>query len=286
MKKFLINIIIAFSLFFVFDRFSLLFLDYFYPEDYLIVRNEKEKIFNINSEVSLIIGDSWASDGFLITNEKYFNLGIYHSTPFDHYFFLKENINKLNVSVVIYNLNPLMFSKPDNVSKYYPSFNKSLDYYFNSNNNFDILKYFFVLSRTPISVKYFFNKYILRKNVEYKRKIVSTKNGYLEFYNQINFSNENYIPHDLNENQVYYFKKIQNLLLDNNIKLKLTTTPVFYDNLNEYSLYFDKFLSKISVTKSQIFDCNNFNFTRRDFLNPSHLNSFGAKKFSECIGLN
>ena len=96
----------------------------------------------------------------------------------------------------------------------------------------------------------------------------------------------NYIPHNLNDNQVYYFKKIQNLLLDNNIELKLTTTPVFYDNLNEYSSSFDKFLSKISVTKSQISDCNNFNFTRRDFLNESHLNSFGAKKFSECIGLN
>lgn len=258
---------------------------YFYPKDYQIINEEKLKVFDSPPKKVLIIGDSFASDGFMVQQSDQFNFGVYHSTPFDYYHFLKDYLLDSQLNRVVLNLNTLMFTKDAKVSKYYPSFVPSFNYYIESSNKNDFLKFFFQSYRYPISLKYFVKKWVLNQEMAQTRNIVSVHNGYIEFYDTIEETTSYSFNTIFNSQQIEHFQKIQSLLDAHDVELSLTRTPAFFQGEDSirFEHDFSHLCSELNLTSGDVLDCNDLPFDREDFLNQTHLNSRGALKFSDCI---
>tara|TARA_B100001093_G_C26717192_1_gene966189 strand:- start:183 stop:1178 length:996 start_codon:yes stop_codon:yes gene_type:complete len=306
---FLLKIILFLTVFLILDKIVGYVLYKNRPVDYELFISSKLEFFKDKKVIDiLVIGDSHIADSFdprtIESNIgfKTFNLGIYHSSPFENYYVTKAALEKLETkpSVIILGTNPIMFERKMSKGRYSPLILPTLNYLelvSNSNEGFDAS---FFLSF--IQEKYLFKSLLnnLRgKAYQPTRKIEDVYNGHLKFFNQIPgtqwsdfvIQKKSYLDKD----QVEYFKKTIELALANNINVIIAHPPIWNKNLRALTntdSYRDfkntiNSLSKKYELKIYYDYLNNNNilndtltFQKGDYLNPKHLNYNGSLKFT------
>ena len=117
MKRFLVRFFFFVLIFVVLDRSFGLVLQSQRPIDYRLFIESKLAFFNSTKSTDvLIIGDSHIADALdprtIEKNTKLqaFNLGIYHSSPFENYFVTKAALDhfKEKPKIIVLGTNPVM----------------------------------------------------------------------------------------------------------------------------------------------------------------------------------
>lgn len=303
MKKFLIRICVFLLIFFIFDNIIYFFLQTQRPLDYKIFIDSKTSFFyNQYKTDLLIIGDSHIADALdtrVIEEEtdlSVYNLGVYSSSPFENYFTTKSALEHMDSppKIVVLGTNPIMFQRDLNKGSFTPIILKSnFELFFNSNNGVDFS--FFIKTYREKKLL----KHIVKKLLGYKyiptRIIEDSYNGHLKFYNQmnnINWDNAdlNKYSNSINKNQIKYFKKTIELLLEYDIDVIIVNPPIYSKEFTPLSknINYIKFKKTIDSVKN-IYQLNVFNpegnllfkeLLQNDFLNKQHLNYNGSIKFS------
>jgi len=303
MKKFLIRICVFLLIFFVFDSVIYLLLQTQRPLDYKIFIDSKTSFFyNQYKTDLLIIGDSHIADALdtrVIEEETDFsayNLGIYSSSPFENYFTTKSAIEHMDSppKIVVLGTNPIMFQRDLDKGSFTPIILKSnFELFLNSNNGVDFS--FFIKTYREKKLL----KHIVKNLLGYKyiptRIIEDTYNGHLKFYNQmnnINWDNAdlNKYSNSINKNQIKYFKKTIEFLLEYNIDVIIVNPPIYSKEFTQLSknINYVNFKKTIDSIKKK-YQLNVFNpegnllfneLLQNDFLNKQHLNYNGSIKFS------
>jgi hypothetical protein len=308
MKKFLFRVILFISFFILIDNICGYLLQKKRPIDYKLFLDSKINFFsNINNIDILIIGDSHIADALdprTIENRTTFsayNLGIYHSSPFENYYLTKAALEHLDSKpkMIVLGTNPIMFERRLSKGKYTPLILpklNSLELLKNSDEGFDA-SFFFNFIREKYLFKSLLNK-LLGKPYKPTRIIEDVYNGHCKFYNQIPGSEwSKFIPSkntSIKIEQVDYFKKTIELALKNNIDVIIVHPPIYKVHLSaingsdsyngfcniikevtekyELKTYYD-YLKDVNINDTSI-------FKKDDFLNSQHLNYKGSLKFS------
>ena len=303
MKKFLIRICVFLLLFFVFDNIIYFLLQTQRPLDYKIFIDSKTSFFyNQYKTDLLIIGDSHIADALdtrVIEEEtdlSAYNLGIYSSSPFENYFTTKSALEHMDSppKIVVLGTNPIMFQRDLNKGSFTPIILKSnFELFLNSNNGVDFS--FFIKTYREKKLL----KHIVKNLLGYKyiptRIIEDSYNGHLKFYNQmnnINWDNAdlNKYSNSINKNQIKYFKKTIELLLEYDIDVIIVNPPIYSKEFTQLSknINYIKFKKTIDSIKKN-YQLNVFSpegnllfneLLQNDFLNKQHLNYNGSIKFS------
>lgn len=307
MRKFTLKLAVFLGIFLIFDRAVGYFLQTQRPIDYKLFLQSKTDFFETNEAIDLlIIGDSHVADAIdsrtieKKTFLKAYNLGIYHSSPFENYYMTKAALEELKQKpkMIVLGTNPIMFEKSLSKGKYTPlilPFPYSLQLAKNSDEGFDIA-FFLHTIREKYLVKSIFNQ-LRRVNYNPTRVIKDVYNGHLKFYNQIPntewYSFENAEAKQINQRQVEYFSKTIELALKSNIKVIIVHPPLWKHHLQTMSsgksfYQFTNIINHITA-KYNLKTYYNYlnedfmdslNFEKEDFLNTQHLNYYGSRKFT------
>jgi len=301
MKKFLYKIFLFLLILIIIDNIVYIILKENMPTDYKAFVNSKNSFEkNIENIKTIIIGDSHIADAI---NPKYlethknncFNYGIYHSSPYENFQLFKYLLSdkRFSPNLLIMGTDPIMFTRELDAGRYTPLFIKSFYQRFllyKQSNTLD-LEYFSSFKKESYLIKSLINNFLGR---EYKptRIIKSEKNGYLENIRVDTKSfNETIIDKKLvlNKNQVYYFIKTIKLAKSKGFKVIIVNPIEYKKELSEdnYSKFFGNIIDSISRTESvHVFQINENKvnlYNKSDFLNPQHLNSSGAIKFTKAL---
>ena len=311
MKRFIFKTIVFIFILFILDRAVFIFLQSQRPEDYKIFIDSKKEFFQKNFDVDLlIIGDSHIADALdtrtleSCAKISSYNLGVYHSSPFENYYITKSALNHLKIypKTVVLGTNPVMFNRNLSKGKYTPLIlNFNIDLILNSNDRFDNTVFF-----KTYKERYIF-KYLYRrlKGEKYKptRKIINEYHGHLKFYNQIentNWANFGINSHGsiINRDQVKYFIKTIELLRKHGIEIIIVNPPIWHVQMEtivkskNYKI-FKNIINRISSKYNIDVYNSNFNsfqneFEKDCFLNTQHLNYNGSTIFTNhfCKYLN
>ena len=306
MRKFLKNLSILIILVFLCDYFCHNILQIFRPIDYELFLNSKKEFFSeIKQTDILIVGDSHITDALDTrtieskTNLFAYNLGIYHSSPFENYYLTHAAIEHLNTppKLLILGTNPVMFQRQLSVGKYTPIVLPTKQKFQLIINSKEGINGSFFLK--TIREKYLF-KTLIKEMVGIKyqptRKIEDVYNGHCKFFNQsrdVNWSDfREYLPDNPLDKQVEYFIKTIQLAQEKGIEVVIVNPPLFidYHNVQETKESYNKFietLTRISdqydLTVHNIDKDKKLQLKKEYFLNPQHLNYFGSKIFSEQL---
>lgn len=307
MRSFILRIIVFIAIFVLFDRLCGYFLQTQRPIDYKLFIESKIEFFKKDKNVDmLVIGDSHIADAIdprTIENNlsiKAYNLGIYHSSPFENYYITKAAIKKLKEKpkVIVFGTNPIMFERNLSKGKYTPLILPYfLELVYNSQEGFD--KTFFL--RT-LKEKYLFKRLLnnlTKKEYKPTRIIEDVYRGHLKFFNQIpdtkwhNFDTSK--RSNLNKKQVEYFSKTIELALKNNISVIIVHPPIWKEHFdaisstesyNDFRIKINEITTKYNLKTyynyldNEIFD-DTLNLQKRDYLNTQHLNYYGSEKFTK-----
>ena len=244
-----------------------------------------QEVSHINNVDILFLGSShtyrsFDTRFFKKAGYKTFNLGSSAQTPIQTAFLLTKYLDLLNPKVVIFEVNPIVFSL-DGIES-------SLDVVSNDDNDFKTVK--FALKQKHLKV---FNTllYTLYREIVYKEKSTYKENNikYNDSYIEGGFVLKKllyYKPKKLdkyswsfNEKQVESFNTIIELLKERGVKLILVQAPVTKSLYNSYSSTqdFDKEMQKKGTY---------YNFNKIIQLNDSlhfydsdHLNQLGVEIF-------
>jgi hypothetical protein len=306
MKTFIIKLVIFCAGFVIMERVSLYFLPSIRPHDYKLFIESKTGFFKKQHDVDvLIFGDSQIADALdtrILENNsgmKSYNMAVYHTSPFEQYYIVQSAVNHLEKKpeIVIMGTNPRMFEmdmtrgrfasiilRKDPVMNY--KFRKS------SNEGLDPSFFFNTLNETYLFTDWFSRKLKGRKYVPL-REIVSVYNGHLEFYNQEDVEWEVFEENGESqffEEQVGYFIKTIEFLKSQNLEIIIVNPPIWPSEINflssrENYLKFQDILEKISddyriSIYNPDFKFKYGNLEHRDYLNTTHLNYYGCKKFT------
>jgi hypothetical protein len=306
MKRFLIKLALFLVILIALDRVLNLGLQSVRPVDYKYFIDAKKEFFENDIYYDIwLLGDSHIADAVdprcleKFSGLTSFNLGIYHSTPYENYFTLLAALKHKSQKpkAIILGTNPEMFFKPAIPGEYTPLIINDLTLRWklmlHSSDPVE-MSYFF----KSVKEKYLFNslfKKIAGQKYVPTREVHETFNGYLETHNQskgVNWNNSaNNLNYDsVNRIQLDYFRREIDLARENGIKVYVVNPPVWREKLktSQDSLVYNGFLSAIGdLEKEYSLPVFNSNFTilqnelvKGDFLNVDHLNYFGATKFS------
>ena len=317
MRKFVRNIVLLIVIVYAVDLIFSLMLDFGRPNDYRAFIKSKQTYKRYNNETQLLfLGDSHTADAFVpatineITGKNTFNFGVYHISPIEGYFILKDVIKRSKkLEFVVLGTNPIMFNREVTEGKYTPMFIK------NYLTLFELLtvtncKNLSVITRSgkkldlfvPMVKKLFAN---YKSNVV--REVQNIDHGYLEntkcFNNikELNCNNKIYKnSSEIVHLQVEYFIKTIDFLEQKNIKVIIANPPlnsIFFDDIKDSNLFKDysALLDSIAETNNieiynRNYSNNSLNFVNEDFLNGEHLCYSGAvknsKRFADFYNLN
>jgi hypothetical protein len=305
MKKFLLKIILVVSIFILIDKVFGYILEYNRPTDYNLFLNSKLEFFKNTKPIDvLIIGDSHIADALdprIIeshTNLKTFNLGIYHTSPFQNYYITKAALESLESKpkFIVLGTNPNMFEIELSKGKYPPLIlptMKSLELVKNSKEGFDAS---FFLS--IVQEKYLFKSVLnnlLRKPSPPTRIIENVYNGHLKFFNQMPAAQwTNFVTikeSKLKKEQVEYFSKTIELALQYDIAVIIAHPPLYKENLialsgtdsyKDFNYEINKLIKKyhLKTYYNYSYKDDTLLFHKQDFLNSTHLNHNGSLKFT------
>lgn len=308
MRKFIINFILFTLVLIILDRSAAYVLQYFRPIDYQLFLDSKREFFEKGEKVEiLVIGDSHIADAIdprtieTSTGLKAFNLGIYHSSPFENYYVTKSALEKLEVKpeIIVLGTNPVMFEKSLSKGKYTPLIIPfSFEFIRNSSEGFDGA--FFLKT---IQEKYLVNSLVnklIGKTYTPTRAIEDVYYGHSKFFNQLpdidwkGFERE-YKNDSINKKQIEYFSKTIELAIKHEIQVVIVHPPIWREQLEKISSTesYDNFRTTIDlVSKKYNLDSyydyvNNkegfkrIEFQQKDFLNTEHLNYYGSQKFTQ-----
>lgn len=305
MKRFLINILVFVSAFLIMDRLIYLYLQAVRPSDYEIFLESKKEFFKSPPDIDLlIIGDSHIADALdprlleKCAAIKSYNLGVYHTSPFENYFITKAAIKQLDQkpNVVVLGTNPVMFEQKLSKGRYTPLILKNnFELVVNSEKGFDV-GFFLKTFQEKYLFKFILNKL---KGQKYKptREVIDVYMGHLKFYNQ----SENVEWSDferqkellINEKQIQYFTKTIEHLQSQNIEVILVNPPIWSKELNAISntqsfIAFNEVLKRMRDDYSvevynPDFNILNKELMKSDFLNTQHLNYNGSLKFTKAF---
>jgi hypothetical protein len=305
MKKFLVKLTLFSVILLSMDRGIFYFLQDHRPYDYKFFIDSKKLFFTKEQNIDLlIIGDSHVADALdtriidSAGNLRSFNLGIYHASPFENYYVTLAALKHLETppKIVVLGTNPAMFNRSHSKGKYTPLIiNDNYIKFQLSLNSIEGVDAGIVLK--TLSEKYlfqhFFNSMIDKPYIA-TREVRSSYSGHLEFYNQSrNVQWSGYKKgKELHTNKIQldYFVKTIELLLSHNVKVIILNPPIWYDKIDVMSkeenfIEFDNFLNSICLK----YDLELYNpkhefhrdeLEKKSFLNPEHVNSYGAKVFS------
>lgn len=309
MRKFLFDILKFFAVLVVLDISLGYLLTTQRPIDYKQFLDAKKEFFDRNEHFDvLIIGDSHVADAvdprILEKNLslKSYNLGVYHSSPYENYHVTKAALNRLKKkpNLLILGTNPIMFERPVSKGKYGPlilPYSYQFNLAKNSEEGFDIA-FFSKTFREKYLFKSLFNK-LKGKKYTPTREVKDVYNGHLKFFNQ----KADVEWHDfekpkldsLYEVQIQYFEKTIELAKEQDIAVLVVHPPIWKENLSvlaksESYERFSKIIEKL-VEKHKLsvyYDYPNdphfqdtITFEMKDFLNPQHLNYYGSEKFTK-----
>jgi hypothetical protein len=301
MKVFIGKIIILISIFILFDFAIANLIKRIRPVDYgAFVESRIDFLEDEKDYDAILIGDSHVADAIdtRILEEKCgisaYNLGIYHATPFDNYFFLKKILsNGKKPKYLILGTNPEMFYKKPQPSKYLYSIvdDLSLNIEMNrySEGKFDT--YSLIKSgNEKYLVPTIFKKITGEKYVP-TREVTSVYNGFLKFSNQtkdLNWDSFKIKDKKIYSGQIMYFCKLIELGILNNMQIVIVNPPIWKSKSDafedtRYFLAFNKVLEMVSEKyKLKIYNKStrdlDANLVKEDFLNLDHLNYTGAVK--------
>ncbi len=307
MKKFILRLIVFVAVFVFLDRGFGYLLQNQRPIDYKLFLDSKKEFFKTDKNIDmLIIGDSHIADALdprIIesnTSFKAYNLGIYHSSPFENYYVTKAALKKLKKKpkVIVLGTNPIMFERNLSKGKYTPLI---LPYCFelvyNSQEGFDV-NFFLRTFQERYLFKSILNK-LTKKAYKPTRIIEDVYNGHLKFFNQIPDTKwhdfEKTKNSKLNMKQLEYFSKTIELALRNDIDVIIVHPPIWQQQLdaisstksyNDFRVKMNELTNKYKVKtyynylNNEIFN-DTLNFQMKDFLNTQHLNYSGSQKFTK-----
>ena len=308
MKKFIIGVLLFLAPLLILDRIWFNVLSHFRPSDYKEFLDAKQSFFKGKSQYDiLIIGDSHIADAVdpnLIeekTGYTGFNLGVYHSTPFENYYIAKNALKNLQKppKYIILGTNPVMFKRGTSVGRYTPIIiNDKMGLIMNSDEGIDAQVFF-----PSIREKYLINSIIGKlRGKEYKptRVIEKSKNGFLTFFNQKplvqwkSSNTEEIVGKEINESQLEYFIKTIQIAKAQNIQIYIVHTPIWREQLNTLNQtdHFKTFVStidsiaqeyQVKVIYKYINNDANDSYNQSEYLDPQPLNYNGAKKFTQYL---
>ncbi|MEL7145345.1 MAG: hypothetical protein AAFO69_03180 [Bacteroidota bacterium] len=310
MQKFFRNIILFSILVVVVDYAVYTFFQYQRPVDYKLFIESKTDFFaNDQQQDLLIIGDSHIANSTdpqtieRATGLSGFNLGVYHSSPFESYAMLKNALKK-NIDrpkIVLIGTNPVMFHRELSKGRYTPiiidDLRISAELAYQSVEGIDAT-FFLKSMRERYLIEHLISKATGKKYVP-RREVVSYEDGFLKYSNHIDESTwENpetiyNLHHSFNLDQVMYFEKTIQLLKNKGIQVIVVNSPIWYENLEklEKQSEFQKFSYSLNAICST-YKVPIFNRDHRvgegtiglnDFLDGEHLNFNGAVKFSIAL---
>lgn len=310
MSKFLRDVILFLVVLFLIDRGVFYILQNQRPIDYKYFLENKQSFFQKKENIDLlIIGDSHIADAIdprilkKENNLNTFNLAIYHASPFETYYTTLKALDHLEQApkIILIGTNPIMFNRPIGKGKYTSlitndfllSTQMSLDA--NEGINADL---FFKSIEEKHLIKPLVKKY-LGKKYHPTREVTTTNNGFLEFKNQkpnqtwSNFKTDPNHPSTINPKQIEYFEKTIKILLEKKIKVIFVNPPIWSEKLKflSESSGFDSFknvLHDISLKNNiPIYNADDSilqdELVKNDFLDPEHLNHYGAVKFTHHL---
>ncbi len=306
MKKLLLKILLIFVLVYSADYSFSKLLDYGMPADYRAFINSKKQY---SEPDILVIGDSFIADAVIPsvikqkTGMECFNFGVYHSSPVEQYFLLKDILARTNnkIKKVIIGLNPGMFSRELNVGEYSLEFIKNPVYKLSlilstNSGNFSILSF---SGHKIYLMKSLIAKVFNKQEPELKRNIEKTENGYLKNIKHYskpeelgNYWKESYTT-PVNNKQVQYFIDMIKLLKEKNIEVIIVKTPVHNNVYNKISktkvfrnfhFIIDKITDVLKIKQYGTFEIHNNEYNDTDFLDGQHLCYTGAYKYSNKLG--
>lgn len=302
MRTFIVKTVVFIALFFLMDRLAFVFIQSKRPSDYKLFLESKKDFFKQNHVVDiLMIGDSHIADAVdtrrleKCTGMNSYNLGVYHASPFENYHIMKAAFNHLSQKpkMVILGTNPVMFEKKLSKGTYTPLIiGNDLELVLNSKDGLDV-NFFFKVFQEKYLLKHVFEN-IRGKEYKPTREIVNVYKGHLEFYNQIpdteweNFEKKK--ESKINLQQVEYFRKTIQFLVDKQVKVIIMNPPIWRLQLNAISNTgsfwgFEKMLNKTAKEYGiDIYNSDNDilieELKKDDFLNTQHLNYKGSQKFT------
>ncbi|MFQ3213294.1 MAG: hypothetical protein ACI9L9_001569 [Marivirga sp.] len=304
MKRFLVRIFIFISAIFLIDRTLFLLLKANRPPDYKKFLDAKKHFFEQDNKTQvLIVGDSHIADALdtrtieRLTGLTSFNLGIYHSTPFETYFIIKEALLKLETppKYAIMGTNPEMLYGENNMGVYSPLvIGNTLELVLQSKDKFSA-KTFLKSLREKGLFSHLYAK-LLGKKYTPTREVTDVHHGFLKFTNTSTLDsirwNQTTLFDSINVNrtQLDYFIKSVKLLQEKQITVLLVNPPLYYDTNNIKTAPFNSYLA--DNLKRKGIDLDLFTFPNKGhgtayccskeyFLNSTHLNYTGAKGFTE-----
>lgn len=313
MKQFLTKIFIFTVFLFAIDKLFYNMLLEQRPADYKSYIEEKQRFFNQEKHYDvLIIGDSHIADGVdtrTLNNCGFtaFNLGLYHSSPYEWYYTLVHALNTLPSppSMVIVGTNPVMFNRRNSKGKYTPLVINDpilgFSLAFNSKEGIEAGSFFNSVQEQYLIPKDSggfpdFKSWFFGKEPNPRRIIKSIFNGHLEFYNQLPAQWEGYSGKAglwgwPNEPQVEHFNAVLELLKSKNIKTVVVNTPIWSNLLNYYIENrprwesFDKTLNESCTLYgvpifNQDYSLLQNELSKNDYLNTVHLSYPGSVKFT------
>lgn len=306
MKHFLVKIAVFIVVLFAADLLVSSVLRWYRPIDYRQFLDAKQTLFQSDSTYDvLIIGDSHVADAIdprvldSICGLTSFNLGIYHSTPFENYHALVAALEHMpkKPKTIILGTNPHMFIKKATPGQYTALIVNRLDTKWSlyRDSEMPVDASFFLRS---VKERYLFSSvYRSLRGGKYKptREVHAIYNGYLESRNQIRGTNwtdfkdhDGYVaPKDI---QLDYFNRMIALARAQHIEVLIVNPPLWNPLLEaerkradfkDFTASLGKFHDQYDVAVfNENFTVLDSALTQGDFLNTEHLNYFGAKKFS------
>lgn len=306
MKRFLTKVGVFLMICVLVDYAIAFALKQFRPFDYQAFIEAKSKFFKTRENYDVVfIGNSQISDAANIqvfeeaTRLKAYNLGIYHSSPFDNYFVLKKMIQKgIIPKYIIISTNPEIFYKTVAPSQYIPSILD--DRIMNIQMHRAAERPFNGLCLLKFQNERYLTASVMRKISRQPyvpaRIVESEYHGYLEFYNQIDGLEWKEIHiqdiRSIKTQQIEYLHRTIKLAQSHQIKVILAHMPYWKEKQIAYEKQdakFQEFNKIIQETKEQYrLDIFNESYhemddllEKSDFQSPEHLNGYGAKKWTE-----
>lgn len=304
MRQFLIQLLIFFTILFVADRIMGMILSANRPGDYASFLDAKIDFFKGNFDVDmLIIGDSHVADALDTRtiderlNLSSFNLGIYHTSPFENYYVTKAALQDLPTQprFIVLGTNPSMFERPLYVSKYTPLIlplaSKSALIFkseegFNANFFSQTLqeRYLFSALRNRISGKPY----------QPTREVETVYSGHLKFFNQLMDADWSAVPDRytgvFNHEQVAYFAKTIEMAQKAGVKVIIAHPPIWRNKMEairdtksyiKFEQTIAAVVSKYKLSEYHTSAIDTSGFVQQDFLDPQHLNYQGSEKYTE-----
>jgi hypothetical protein len=306
MKNFIIKLFIFCSGFVIMERAALYFLPSLRPVDYKLFIESKTGFFNRQHDVDLLIfGDSQIADALdtriLERNSgmKSYNMAVYHTSPFEQYFIIQSAINHLEKKpeVVILGTNPRMFEmdlKKGRFTSIILRKDPKMNYQFSINSNEGLDQSFFF---STLNEKYLFTDWFSRKLKAIKyipmREIVSVYKGHLEFYNQNDVDWEVFEDNgerEIFDEQVMYFTETIEFLKSHDLEILIVNPPIWpleveflsaTENYHKFQAILEKISDDYRITVyNPDFNLEYIDLEHRDYLNTTHLNYYGSRKFT------